>query len=114
MAAACSHADQDNLALIAESALALLHRFQQYTTQQCEQCDNVKYEREAETLTVQVEPGMRNGQVLLLRRAPHVHAGHNRVYIRPDVTGSHGGHSTICNCYAPAGDLVLRAWRAHS
>lgn len=36
--------------------------FQQYTTQQCEQCDNVKYEREAETLTVQVEPGMRNGQ----------------------------------------------------
>lgn len=36
--------------------------FQQYTTQQCEQCDNVRYVREAETLTVQVDPGMRDGQ----------------------------------------------------
>lgn len=43
-----------------------VRRFQQYTTQQCEQCDNVKYVREAETLTVQVEPGMRDGQVTFL------------------------------------------------
>lgn len=30
---------------------------------QCEQCANVKYVRESETLTVQVDPGMREGQV---------------------------------------------------
>ena len=62
--------------------------FQQYTTQQCEQCDNVKYEREAETLTVQVEPGMRNGQVSF--QGPHVYAGHEPARIQLDVTDSHG------------------------
>lgn len=36
--------------------------FQQYTHQQCEQCDNVKFVREEDTLTVQVDPGMRDGQ----------------------------------------------------
>lgn len=51
-----------------------MNRFQQYTTQQCEQCDNVKYVREAETLTVQVEPGMRDGQVRLQFSACPSHA----------------------------------------
>ena len=101
---------------------ALVRRFQQYTTQQCEQCDNVKYVREAETLTVQVEPGMRNGQVVLSScQAPyacgHVHitcAGHHHVQIRLDVVGSKGRELTLCRCCLPVGDLVLRAGRAHS
>jgi hypothetical protein len=71
----------------AESASALLRRFQQYTTQQCEQCDNVKYEREAETLTVQVEPGMRNGQVSLSFRAPQMQ---DVIVSHPDVVGIRG------------------------
>jgi hypothetical protein len=33
---------------------------------QCEQCDNVKFVREEDTLTVQVDPGMRDGQVATL------------------------------------------------
>ena len=37
--------------------------YQQYTTQECEECDNVKVERERETLKVRVEPGMKDGQV---------------------------------------------------
>jgi len=36
--------------------------FQQYTTQECERCPNVQYAREEEHLTVQVDPGMRDGQ----------------------------------------------------
>ncbi|KAK9824319.1 hypothetical protein WJX72_009416 [[Myrmecia] bisecta] len=36
--------------------------FQQYTTQECEQCDNVRFVREAETLNVSVEPGMKDGE----------------------------------------------------
>jgi len=36
--------------------------FQQYHTQVCEDCPNVKLEREQEILTVHVEPGMTNGQ----------------------------------------------------
>ena len=31
--------------------------------QECEQCQNVKLEREVETLSVALEPGMRDGQV---------------------------------------------------
>jgi hypothetical protein len=73
-----------------DSAVAWVRRFQQYTTQQCEQCDNVKYEREAETLTVQVEPGMRNGQVSLSFQGPHVYAGHEPARIQLDTTDSHG------------------------
>ena len=98
-----------------KSALTLVRRFQQYTTQQCEQCDNVKYVREAETLTVQVEPGMRNGQVLLSScQAPHIYAGHDHVQIRLAFVGSEGRELTLCACGLPAGDLVLRAGRAHS
>lgn len=36
--------------------------FQQFTTQECDECPNQKYVPEDETLTVHVEPGMRNGQ----------------------------------------------------
>lgn len=36
--------------------------FQQYTTQECEQCPAVKLEREREAITVHVEPGMVDGQ----------------------------------------------------
>lgn len=94
---------------------ALVRRFQQYTTQQCEQCDNVKYVREAETLTVQVEPGMRNGQVVLSSvPGSHACAGHHHVQIRLDVVGSKGRELTLCRCCLPVGDLVLRAGRAHS
>ena len=35
--------------------------FQQFQTQQCEQCPNLQYERESDTLTVTVEPGMQHG-----------------------------------------------------
>ena len=31
--------------------------------QECEQCQNVKLEREVETLSVALEPGMKDGQV---------------------------------------------------
>lgn len=37
--------------------------FQQYTTQECETCQAVKLEREAVTLSVNVDPGMRERQV---------------------------------------------------
>ena len=37
--------------------------FQQYTQQECQECPNVKFERESETLSVSVEPGMVDGQV---------------------------------------------------
>ena len=40
--------------------------FQQYTTQECQECPNVKFERESETLSVSVEPGMVDGQVSLV------------------------------------------------
>ncbi|KAK8583233.1 hypothetical protein V6N13_021944 [Hibiscus sabdariffa] len=36
--------------------------FQQMTEQVCEQCQNVKYEREGYTLTVDIEKGMQDGQ----------------------------------------------------
>eukprot|EP00873_Tetraselmis_striata_P012603 jgi/Tetstr1/432867/TSEL_022216.t1 len=36
--------------------------FQQYTQQVCEDCPNVKYERETEFLRIHVEPGMMHGQ----------------------------------------------------
>jgi len=39
--------------------------FQQYTTQECEQCQNVQLSREVETLSVAVEPGMRDGQEIV-------------------------------------------------
>jgi len=35
--------------------------FQQYTQRECEQCDNVKYERQTDVVTVSVEPGMVDG-----------------------------------------------------
>ncbi len=41
--------------------------------QECEQCQNVKLEREVETLSVALEPGMKDGQVpfhLVLRGRP--------------------------------------------
>ena len=37
--------------------------FQQYHTQVCEKCDNVKLAREQEEITVHVEPGMVDGHV---------------------------------------------------
>ena len=37
--------------------------FQQFQTQECEQCSNVKYARESETLQVKVEPGMQDKEV---------------------------------------------------
>ena len=37
--------------------------FQQFTQKECEECDAVQFVREAETLTVHVEPGMQGGQV---------------------------------------------------
>ncbi len=37
--------------------------FQQFQTQECEQCSNVKYARESETLQVTVEPGMQDKEV---------------------------------------------------
>eukprot|EP00798_Chlamydomonas_sp_ICE-L_P007528 gene7528-677_t len=36
--------------------------YQQYHVQECEKCPNVKLEREQETLTVHVEPGMQDGE----------------------------------------------------
>ena len=39
--------------------------FQQYTQRVCEECDNVKYVRESEALTVSVEPGMEDGQQIM-------------------------------------------------
>ena len=39
--------------------------FQQYTQRVCEDCPNVKYERESEALTVSVEPGMEDGQQIM-------------------------------------------------
>ena len=39
--------------------------FQQFQTQECEQCSNVKFARESETLQVTVEPGMKDNEVLL-------------------------------------------------
>lgn len=38
--------------------------YQQYTTQVCEDCPNVKYVREPEALTVHVEPGMPDGHTI--------------------------------------------------
>ena len=40
--------------------------FQQFQTQECEQCSNVKYARESETLQVTVEPGMQDKEVSCL------------------------------------------------
>ena len=37
--------------------------FQQFQTQECEQCDNVKYARESVTLEVRMEPGMQDKEV---------------------------------------------------
>jgi DnaJ family protein B protein 11 len=37
--------------------------FQQFQQQECQECPNLRFEREAETLTVSVEPGMVDGQV---------------------------------------------------
>ena len=34
--------------------------FQQFQTQECEQCSNVKYARESETLEVTLERGMQD------------------------------------------------------
>jgi len=39
--------------------------FQQYTQQVCEDCPNVKYQRETEFLRVTVEPGMHDGQEIV-------------------------------------------------
>ena len=36
--------------------------FQQFTTRECEECDNVRFERVSEALTVAIEPGMVDGQ----------------------------------------------------
>ena len=38
--------------------------YQQYTTQECEECGNLQYVRQAETLNVSVEPGTPNGHVM--------------------------------------------------
>lgn len=43
--------------------------FQQFQTQECEQCNNVKFARESETLQVTVEPGMKDNEVCLLQKA---------------------------------------------
>lgn len=40
--------------------------FQQFQTQECEQCSNVKFARESETLQVTVEPGMKDNEVSAL------------------------------------------------
>ena len=40
--------------------------FQQYTTQECEECQNVAYARQSDTLTVTVEPGTPDGHVSTL------------------------------------------------
>ncbi|CAA6654377.1 unnamed protein product [Spirodela intermedia] len=54
--------------------------FQQMTEQVCEQCPNVKYEREGYFLTVDIEKGMRDGQEVVfyedgepfrIKTAPH-------------------------------------------
>mmetsp|Transcript_22033 Transcript_22033/g.42069 ORF Transcript_22033/g.42069 Transcript_22033/m.42069 type:complete len:239 (-) Transcript_22033:550-1266(-) len=36
--------------------------FQQFQTQECEDCPNVKYARETNDITVEVDPGMKDGQ----------------------------------------------------
>lgn len=43
--------------------------YQQYTTNVCEDCPNVKLEREQEHITVHVEPGMTDMQVSEADRA---------------------------------------------
>ncbi len=37
--------------------------YQQYTTQECDSCPNVKFGRESEVIAVHVEPGMTDKQV---------------------------------------------------
>ena len=37
--------------------------YQQYTTQECEDCTNVQLVREAQELTVTIDPGAADGQV---------------------------------------------------
>lgn len=44
--------------------------FQQFTQQECQECPNVAFEREAEALSVSVEPGMVDGQVGHLGSTP--------------------------------------------
>jgi DnaJ homolog subfamily B member 11 len=39
--------------------------FQQFTTRECEECENVKLERQSEALTVAVDPGMEDGQQIV-------------------------------------------------
>lgn len=47
--------------------------YQQYTTEQCEQCPNVVPVREQESLTVEVLPGMADGQdILFFEHGEHV------------------------------------------
>ena len=57
--------------------------FQQFQTQECEQCSNVKFARESETLQVTVEPGMKDNEVPLCccKSISHTHA-HACTYIR--------------------------------
>lgn len=43
--------------------------FQQFQTQECEQCTNVKFARESETLQVTVEAGMQDKEVCAPWRA---------------------------------------------
>ena len=53
--------------------------YQQYTREECEECPGVKLVREAETLDVNVEPGMRDGQararVCMCRESPRAGGG---------------------------------------
>ena len=39
--------------------------FQKITQQVCEECPNVKYEREGKFITVDINKGMRDGQVIV-------------------------------------------------
>lgn len=70
--------------------------FQQFQTQECEQCDNVKYARESVTLEVRVEPGMQDKEVqpsstcrnifALIMTASAVHQDYLALYCTKDST----------------------------
>eukprot|EP01024_Parvocaulis_polyphysoides_P032492 TRINITY_DN29067_c1_g1_i2.p1 TRINITY_DN29067_c1_g1~~TRINITY_DN29067_c1_g1_i2.p1 ORF type:complete len:350 (+),score=57.06 TRINITY_DN29067_c1_g1_i2:142-1191(+) len=53
--------------------------FQQFTTKECEECPNVKFERETMEITVDLDQGMHTGQEILLFEQGE-----------PEIDGEHG------------------------
>ncbi len=76
--------------------------------QECQECQNIKFERETETLTISVESGMRDGQVramtltsskpLLKGNGSAVVVGHVWSYLRSPVISACGDLCQGCPC----------------